>query len=81
MRRASRTLDRAQGGLGIGLSLVKTVVELHGGRVSASSEGPGCGSEFSIRLPCLWQELNGYHAGAEDRGGARLRTAPDPRGG
>jgi CheY-like chemotaxis protein len=55
-----RTLDRAQGGLGIGLSLVKTVVELHGGRVSAASDGVGHGSEFTIRLPCLLQELDGY---------------------
>ena len=48
-----RTLDRAQGGLGIGLSLVKTVVEMHGGSVSAQSEGVDRGSEFVIRLPCL----------------------------
>jgi signal transduction histidine kinase len=61
-----RTLDRAQGGLGIGLSLVKTVVELHGGRVSAASDGPGRGSEFAIRLPCLLQELDGYRAGSEE---------------
>ena len=55
-----RTLDRALGGLGIGLSLVRTVVELHGGKVSAGSDGPGRGSEFTIRLPCLLQELDGY---------------------
>ncbi|HEV8599939.1 MAG TPA: response regulator [Gemmatimonadales bacterium] len=61
-----RTLDRAQGGLGIGLSLVKTVVELHGGRVSAASDGPGRGSEFSIRLPCLLEELDGYRDRAEE---------------
>ena len=61
-----RTLDRAQGGLGIGLSLVKTVVELHHGQVSAASDGPGRGSEFSIRLPCLLQELDGYRASSEE---------------
>ena len=46
-----RTLDRAQGGLGIGLSLVKRLVEMHGGRVAASSPGSGRGSTFEIRLP------------------------------
>ena len=45
------SLDRAQGGLGIGLSLVRRLVELHGGRVSASSAGGGAGSAFVIRLP------------------------------
>jgi|KBSSwiStaDraftv2_1062776.scaffolds.fasta_scaffold54201_3 signal transduction histidine kinase len=48
-----RTLDRSQGGLGIGLSLVKTVVEMHGGSVSATSDGVDRGSAFVIRLPCL----------------------------
>ena len=43
--------QRAQGGLGIGLSLVKEFVGLHGGRVEAHSDGPGTGSEFVVRLP------------------------------
>jgi len=48
---AEHTLDRSQGGLGLGLALVKGLVELHGGRVSAYSEGPGRGTEFLVRLP------------------------------
>ncbi|MEW6763693.1 MAG: ATP-binding protein [Pseudomonadota bacterium] len=50
---AERTPDRSQGGLGIGLALVKSLVALHGGRVAASSPGLNQGSEFSIRLPVL----------------------------
>jgi signal transduction histidine kinase/CheY-like chemotaxis protein len=45
------SLDRSQGGLGLGLALVKGLVELHGGGVSAASDGPGRGTEISFRLP------------------------------
>ncbi|XLZ71865.1 response regulator [Massilia sp. SR12] len=47
------TLDRAQGGLGIGLALVRRLVELHGGNVYAESAGPGEGSTFTLHLPCI----------------------------
>ncbi len=46
-----RSLDRAEGGLGLGLSLVRSLTELHGGKVTAHSDGPGRGSEFVISLP------------------------------
>lgn len=49
----NRSLDRSQGGLGIGLALVRRLVAMHGGQVEARSEGPGCGSEFIVRLPAL----------------------------
>ena len=48
-----RGLDRARGGLGIGLTLVRRIVELHGGDVAVASGGVGLGSEFTIRLPAL----------------------------
>jgi PAS domain S-box-containing protein len=48
-----RSTERAQGGLGIGLALVRSLVELHGGRVGAHSAGPGQGSRFSVTLPLL----------------------------
>jgi CheY-like chemotaxis protein len=48
-----RTLDRAQGGLGIGLTLVRRLVEMQGGKVTARSAGAGQGSEFVVRLPAI----------------------------
>jgi PAS domain S-box-containing protein len=63
-----RSIDRAEGGLGIGLSLVKNIVELHGGRVEARSEGKGRGSEFVVLLPLLTPG-----AGAQD-----LPAPPQP---
>jgi two-component system CheB/CheR fusion protein len=52
---SDRTLDRAEGGLGVGLTLVRGLVELHGGSVAAHSDGEGLGSEFSVRLPLSHQ--------------------------
>jgi CheY-like chemotaxis protein len=50
---AERSPDRSQGGLGLGLALVRSLVDLHGGHVGARSDGPGTGSEFTVCLPRL----------------------------
>jgi len=47
--------DRSQGGIGVGLTLVRSLVQLHGGEVEARSEGPGKGSMFTVRLPLLFE--------------------------
>ncbi len=49
----SRGLDRAQGGLGVGLTLARRLAEMHGGRLEAASEGAGRGSEFTLHLSCV----------------------------
>ena len=46
-----QSMERSQGGLGIGLALVRQLVEMHGGQVEADSQGPGSGSKFTVRLP------------------------------
>src|SRR5690348_17341036 len=48
-----RTSDRSEGGLGLGLAVVKNVVERHGGRVAAASEGPGKGATFTVWWPLV----------------------------
>jgi PAS domain S-box-containing protein len=53
---ADRTIERSRGGLGLGLALVKGLVDLHGGEVWATSDGPGHGSEVTIRLPLSHQQ-------------------------
>jgi PAS domain S-box-containing protein len=67
---AERRLDRPQGGVGIGLTLVKKLVELHGGRIEATSAGLGRGSEFVVRFPTLPEQHPGEKARAAGRGGA-----------
>jgi len=65
------SLDRSQGGLGIGLSLVRSLVTLHGGSIDAASAGTGQGSVFTLRLPLLEHALVDTPAAA-----APARTAP-----
>ena len=48
-----RTIDRSEGGLGIGLTLARRIVAMHGGSIKAASEGAGKGAEFVVRLPRL----------------------------
>lgn len=63
-----RTLDRSQGGLGVGLTLVQRLVELHNGHVEAHSQGSGKGSEFLVYLPCLSEvKAPGETAGSSER--------------
>jgi PAS domain S-box-containing protein len=71
-----RTPDRSQGGLGLGLSLVKSIVAMHGGRVAAHSDGLGQGSRFSITLPRLTRTgaLADTPAALESRGGRARRV-------
>jgi CheY-like chemotaxis protein len=68
---ADATLDRSKGGLGLGLALIKGLIEMHGGSVSASSDGLGRGAAFTIRLP-----LRAASAQALDRRGVGPAAAP-----
>jgi signal transduction histidine kinase len=73
---AETSRSRHQSGLGIGLALVKTLVELHGGVVEAASDGPGQGSEFVVRLPLLTPvtPLEPSHSNAPEGARRRLRV-------
>jgi signal transduction histidine kinase len=74
-----RRTGRHQGGLGIGLALVRRLVEMHGGAVSAASAGPGQGSEFLIRLPLSIERTSaGEAAGAGDGTAAPVAGPPGP---
>ncbi|MFN2407282.1 MAG: ATP-binding protein [Pyrinomonadaceae bacterium] len=71
---ADRTLDRSEGGLGIGLSLVQKLVELHSGKVSAHSAGLRQGSEFIVRLPALSTEGSPIALAPIERGKLSMQT-------
>ena len=65
-----RINSRTQGGLGIGLTLVRSLVEMHGGSVEARSGGPGQGSEFLVRLPLAMRRRNPFEQGQREDGTA-----------
>ena len=71
----SRDIDRSQGGLGLGLALVRHLVKLHGGSVEATSDGAGQGSVFTLRLPRVVQQTDGAVAPTADA----LRADPMPQ--
>ena len=77
-----RASNRAEGGLGIGLTLVRRLVELHGGSVAASSAGIGQGSEFTVRLPAICTFAGGAAGGGDGRnaGPAAAHPAAHPGG-
>ena len=66
-----RSLDRSQGGLGVGLTLVHRLVGMHNGSVEVHSDGPGRGSQFNVRLPCLCEAV-----GVESETAAAARRDP-----
>ncbi len=76
---STRAIDRSQGGLGIGLTIVKSLVEMHGGSVVAESGGPGQGSTFTVRLPTT--DVPGAVAASTDEGplpaGRRILVVDD----
>jgi PAS domain S-box-containing protein len=73
---ADRSLDRSEGGLGVGLTLVRQLTEMHGGTAEAFSEGNGRGSEFVIRLPLAPGEAPAEAAGQAVGGSASARPTP-----
>ena len=79
------TLNRSEGGLGIGLALVKGLVELHGGSIEARSDGPGRGSEFVVHLPLPIEagaavpDADALDDGTGRRSGHRVLVADDNR--
>jgi CheY-like chemotaxis protein/two-component sensor histidine kinase len=76
---ADRTLERAQGGMGLGLTVVQRLVGLHGGEVRATSAGLGLGSEFTVRLPLAERRLPAAGAPVAGNGHARASPPAQPR--
>jgi len=76
------SIDRSQGGLGIGLTLVRELVELHGGRVEVASAGPNQGCEFSVRIPKPSRKLpkSELHNADETSSLDRAEPGPEIRG-
>ncbi|MBD8530077.1 MULTISPECIES: ATP-binding protein [unclassified Massilia] len=72
---ARRSSDRASGGLGLGLALVKSLVELHHGSVGCASAGIGKGSRFTVRLPCASEQQSGHPGHASSLGLAASANA------
>ena len=73
---ADRSLARSEGGLGIGLTLVRSLAELHGGTITATSDGPDKGSEFVLRLPAA---VGPAAAGSTARPEGREKAPPAAR--
>ncbi|HVJ29306.1 MAG TPA: response regulator [Gammaproteobacteria bacterium] len=75
-----RGLDRSQGGLGVGLAVVRRLIELHQGEVNITSDGPGLGTEVSVRLPCISEVVQHsvvQPAPPPTRGGKRVLVVDD----
>jgi len=79
-----RSLDRSLGGLGVGLTVVQRLVELHGGRVAVASDGPGRGAEFRVVLPCISEvpqgsalERKNYPESEKPQEGMRILVVDD----
>ena len=71
-----RALEKTTGGLGIGLSLVKGLVEMHGGTIEARSEGEGRGSEFIVRLPVVSSAVQKVEPPVVGRAGRLVQPSP-----